>query len=164
MVGCILVVSIVRPYIFLAATPLAIIFIVMRKYFLRTGQQLKQLETEGKARQCEHSLHAVVRYVFAVGKGFPDALSVLTCGLLPGMKRPVRQVTDERSVLGPKTAEEQRMDKSTRKRKGYLRGSGRGGRSELCLSTIHYWSITSLNKADPFLFVSLQLRQEEISC
>lgn len=50
VVGCILVVSIVRPYIFLAATPLAIIFIVLRKYFLRTGQQLKQLETEGKAR------------------------------------------------------------------------------------------------------------------
>lgn len=148
-------VSIVRPYIFLAATPLAIIFIVMRKYFLRTGQQLKQLETEGKARQCEHSLHAVVRYVFAVVKGIPDALGVLACGLLPGTKRPVRQGNDGRSVLGPKTGEEQRMDESTRKRKGYLRGSGMGGRSELCLSTNHYWSITSLNKADAFLLVSL---------
>ncbi|TRY66382.1 hypothetical protein DNTS_003350 [Danionella cerebrum] len=49
VVGCILVVSIVRPYIFLVATPLAFVFIVMRKYFLRTGQQLKQLETEGKS-------------------------------------------------------------------------------------------------------------------
>lgn len=48
VLGCILVVSIMRPYIFLAATPLALIFIVMRKYFLRTGQQLKQMETEGR--------------------------------------------------------------------------------------------------------------------
>lgn len=48
VLGCILVVSIMRPYIFLAATPLAIVFIVMRKYFLRTGQQLKQMETEGE--------------------------------------------------------------------------------------------------------------------
>lgn len=48
VLGCILVVSIMRPYIVLAATPLAIVFIVMRKYFLRTGQQLKQMETEGE--------------------------------------------------------------------------------------------------------------------
>uniref|UniRef100_A0A8C1FBH1 CF transmembrane conductance regulator n=1 Tax=Cyprinus carpio carpio TaxID=630221 RepID=A0A8C1FBH1_CYPCA len=54
VVGCILVVSIVRPYIFLAATPLAIIFIVMRKYFLRTGQQLKQLETEARSPIFSH--------------------------------------------------------------------------------------------------------------
>lgn len=48
VVGCLLVVTILRPYIYLAATPLAIIFMLMRKYFLRTGQQLKQLETEGE--------------------------------------------------------------------------------------------------------------------
>ncbi|XP_026099245.1 cystic fibrosis transmembrane conductance regulator-like [Carassius auratus] len=54
VVGCILVVSIVRPYIFLAATPLAVIFIVMRKYFLRTGQQLKQLETEARSPIFSH--------------------------------------------------------------------------------------------------------------
>uniref|UniRef100_A0A8C2B1R1 Cystic fibrosis transmembrane conductance regulator n=1 Tax=Cyprinus carpio TaxID=7962 RepID=A0A8C2B1R1_CYPCA len=54
VVGCILVVSIVRPYIFLAATPLVIIFIVMRKYFLRTGQQLKQLETEARSPIFSH--------------------------------------------------------------------------------------------------------------
>ncbi|XP_073707112.1 cystic fibrosis transmembrane conductance regulator [Garra rufa] len=54
VVGCILVVSIVRPYIFLIATPLAIIFIVMRKYFLRTGQQLKQLETEARSPIFSH--------------------------------------------------------------------------------------------------------------
>ncbi|KAF4091560.1 hypothetical protein AMELA_G00038270 [Ameiurus melas] len=49
VLGCILVVSIMRPYIFLAATPLALVFIVMRKYFLRTGQQLKQMETEARS-------------------------------------------------------------------------------------------------------------------
>ena len=49
VVGCLLVVTILRPYIYLAATPLAIIFMLMRKYFLRTGQQLKQLETEGES-------------------------------------------------------------------------------------------------------------------
>jgi cystic fibrosis transmembrane conductance regulator len=37
-----------RPYIFIAAIPLAVIFVVLRKYFLRTGQQLKQLEAEGE--------------------------------------------------------------------------------------------------------------------
>nr|XP_055029295.1 cystic fibrosis transmembrane conductance regulator [Misgurnus anguillicaudatus] len=54
VLGCVLVVSIVRPYIFLVATPLAIIFIVMRKYFLRTGQQLKQLETEARSPVFSH--------------------------------------------------------------------------------------------------------------
>ncbi|XP_052008174.1 LOW QUALITY PROTEIN: cystic fibrosis transmembrane conductance regulator-like [Xyrauchen texanus] len=54
VVGCILVVSIVRPYIFLAATPLAIIFIGMRKYFLHTGQQLKQMETEARSPIFSH--------------------------------------------------------------------------------------------------------------
>lgn len=37
-----------RPYIFIAAIPLAIIFAILRKYFLRTGQQLKLLEAEGE--------------------------------------------------------------------------------------------------------------------
>ncbi|KAG9273217.1 cystic fibrosis transmembrane conductance regulator [Astyanax mexicanus] len=54
VIGCILVVSIMRPYIFLAATPLALIFIVMRKYFLRTGQQLKQMETEARSPIFSH--------------------------------------------------------------------------------------------------------------
>ncbi|XP_076848324.1 cystic fibrosis transmembrane conductance regulator [Brachyhypopomus gauderio] len=54
VVGCILVVSIMRPYIFLAATPLALIFVVLRKYFLRTGQQLKQMETEARSPIFSH--------------------------------------------------------------------------------------------------------------
>ncbi|KAF5907627.1 cystic fibrosis transmembrane conductance regulator, partial [Clarias magur] len=54
VMGCILVVSIMRPYIFLAATPLALVFIVMRKYFLRTGQQLKQMETEARSPIFSH--------------------------------------------------------------------------------------------------------------
>ncbi|MCJ8733339.1 hypothetical protein PDJAM_G00222240 [Pangasius djambal] len=54
VLGCILVVSIMRPYIFLAATPLAFVFIVMRKYFLRTGQQLKQMETEARSPIFSH--------------------------------------------------------------------------------------------------------------
>lgn len=37
-----------RPYIFIAAIPLAVIFVILRKYFLRTGQQLKLLEAEGE--------------------------------------------------------------------------------------------------------------------
>uniref|UniRef100_A0A3B4AJU2 Cystic fibrosis transmembrane conductance regulator n=1 Tax=Periophthalmus magnuspinnatus TaxID=409849 RepID=A0A3B4AJU2_9GOBI len=45
--GAIFTVSIIRPYIFIAAIPLAIIFVMLRKYFLRTGQQLKLLEAEG---------------------------------------------------------------------------------------------------------------------
>lgn len=46
--GAIFTVSIMRPYIFIAAIPLAIIFAILRKYFLRTGQQLKLLEAEGE--------------------------------------------------------------------------------------------------------------------
>ena len=46
--GAIFTVSIIRPYIFIAAIPLAAIFVVLRKYFLRTGQQLKLLEAEGE--------------------------------------------------------------------------------------------------------------------
>lgn len=46
--GAIFTVSIMRPYIFIAAIPLAIIFVILRKYFLRTGQQLKLLEAEGE--------------------------------------------------------------------------------------------------------------------
>uniref|UniRef100_A0A4W5R1D5 Cystic fibrosis transmembrane conductance regulator n=1 Tax=Hucho hucho TaxID=62062 RepID=A0A4W5R1D5_9TELE len=48
VLGAIFTVSIMRPYIFIAAIPLAVIFVVLRKYFLRTGQQLKQLEAEGE--------------------------------------------------------------------------------------------------------------------
>ncbi|MEQ2226837.1 hypothetical protein ILYODFUR_031447, partial [Ilyodon furcidens] len=46
VIGCIFTVSIMRPYIFISAIPLAVVFVVIRKYFLRTGQQLKQLEAE----------------------------------------------------------------------------------------------------------------------
>lgn len=49
--GAIFTVSIMRPYIFIAAIPLAIIFVLLRKYFLRTGQQLKLLEAEGEIEQ-----------------------------------------------------------------------------------------------------------------
>ncbi|KAG7247212.1 hypothetical protein CRUP_008796, partial [Coryphaenoides rupestris] len=44
VLGAIFTVSIMRPYIFIAAIPLGAIFIFLRKYFLRTGQQLKLLE------------------------------------------------------------------------------------------------------------------------
>ncbi|XP_041965482.1 cystic fibrosis transmembrane conductance regulator [Alosa sapidissima] len=54
VIGCLLVVTILRPYIYLAATPLAIVFMLMRKYFLRTGQQLKQLETEARSPIFSH--------------------------------------------------------------------------------------------------------------
>ncbi|XP_048873065.1 cystic fibrosis transmembrane conductance regulator isoform X1 [Brienomyrus brachyistius] len=54
VLGAISVVSIIRPYIFIAAIPLAVIFILMRKYFLRTGQQLKQLEAEARSPIFSH--------------------------------------------------------------------------------------------------------------
>lgn len=47
--GAIFTVSIMRPYIFIAAIPLAVTFVILRKYFLRTGQQLKLLEAEGES-------------------------------------------------------------------------------------------------------------------
>lgn len=52
--GAIFTVSIIRPYIFIAAIPLAVIFVVLRKYFLRTGQQLKLLEAEARSPIFSH--------------------------------------------------------------------------------------------------------------
>uniref|UniRef100_A0A8C5END5 Cystic fibrosis transmembrane conductance regulator n=1 Tax=Gouania willdenowi TaxID=441366 RepID=A0A8C5END5_GOUWI len=52
--GAIFTVSIIRPYIFIAAIPLALIFVVLRKYFLRTGQQLKLLEAEARSPIFSH--------------------------------------------------------------------------------------------------------------
>uniref|UniRef100_A0A8C7L967 Cystic fibrosis transmembrane conductance regulator n=1 Tax=Oncorhynchus kisutch TaxID=8019 RepID=A0A8C7L967_ONCKI len=54
VLGAIFTVSIMRPYIFIAAIPLAVIFVVLRKYFLRTGQQLKQLEAEARSPIFSH--------------------------------------------------------------------------------------------------------------
>ncbi|KAK5901716.1 hypothetical protein CesoFtcFv8_007047 [Champsocephalus esox] len=52
--GAIFTVSIIRPYIFIAAIPLAVIFVMLRKYFLRTGQQLKLLEAEARSPIFSH--------------------------------------------------------------------------------------------------------------
>uniref|UniRef100_A0A8C9YSD7 Cystic fibrosis transmembrane conductance regulator n=1 Tax=Sander lucioperca TaxID=283035 RepID=A0A8C9YSD7_SANLU len=52
--GAIFTVSIIRPYIFIAAIPLAVIFVILRKYFLRTGQQLKLLEAEARSPIFSH--------------------------------------------------------------------------------------------------------------
>ncbi|XP_061107055.1 cystic fibrosis transmembrane conductance regulator isoform X2 [Conger conger] len=54
VLGAIFVVSIMRPYIFLAAIPLAVTFVLLRKYFLRTAQQLKQLEAEARSPIFSH--------------------------------------------------------------------------------------------------------------
>uniref|UniRef100_A0A3P8X0T2 Cystic fibrosis transmembrane conductance regulator n=1 Tax=Cynoglossus semilaevis TaxID=244447 RepID=A0A3P8X0T2_CYNSE len=54
VLGAIFTVSIMRPYIFIAAIPLAVIFVVLRKYFLRTGQQLKLLEAEARSPIFSH--------------------------------------------------------------------------------------------------------------
>uniref|UniRef100_A0A4W5PZS5 Cystic fibrosis transmembrane conductance regulator n=1 Tax=Hucho hucho TaxID=62062 RepID=A0A4W5PZS5_9TELE len=54
VLGAIFTVSIMRPYIFIAAIPLAVIFVVLRKYFLCTGQQLKQLEAEARSPIFSH--------------------------------------------------------------------------------------------------------------
>uniref|UniRef100_A0AAQ5YM07 Cystic fibrosis transmembrane conductance regulator n=1 Tax=Amphiprion ocellaris TaxID=80972 RepID=A0AAQ5YM07_AMPOC len=54
VMGAIFTVSIMRPYIFIAAIPLAVIFVVLRKYFLRTGQQLKLLEAEARSPIFSH--------------------------------------------------------------------------------------------------------------
>ncbi|XP_056137183.1 cystic fibrosis transmembrane conductance regulator [Lampris incognitus] len=54
VLGAIFTVSIMRPYIFIAAIPLAVIFVALRKYFLRTGQQLKKLEAEARSPIFSH--------------------------------------------------------------------------------------------------------------
>ncbi|XP_013371415.1 PREDICTED: cystic fibrosis transmembrane conductance regulator isoform X2 [Chinchilla lanigera] len=48
VIGAVTVVSVLQPYIFLATVPVIAAFIMLRAYFLRTSQQLKQLESEGE--------------------------------------------------------------------------------------------------------------------
>ncbi|XP_007892786.1 cystic fibrosis transmembrane conductance regulator isoform X1 [Callorhinchus milii] len=54
VVGAIGVVSVLQPYTLLAAIPVAVIFIMLRAYFLRTSQQLKQLESEARSPIFSH--------------------------------------------------------------------------------------------------------------
>ncbi|CAL8319290.1 unnamed protein product [Gadus morhua 'NCC'] len=54
VLGAIFTVSIIRPYIFIAVIPLGAIFVFLRKYFLRTGQQLKLLEAEARSPIFSH--------------------------------------------------------------------------------------------------------------
>ncbi|GCB68085.1 hypothetical protein scyTo_0005246, partial [Scyliorhinus torazame] len=54
VVGAICVVSALQPYTLLAAIPVAVIFIMLRAYFLRTSQQLKQLESEARSPIFSH--------------------------------------------------------------------------------------------------------------
>ncbi|KAH0616581.1 hypothetical protein JD844_027795 [Phrynosoma platyrhinos] len=49
VIGAILVVSAVEPYIFLASVPVIAAFVMLRSYFLHTSQQLKQLESEARS-------------------------------------------------------------------------------------------------------------------
>ncbi|TKC43869.1 hypothetical protein EI555_006070 [Monodon monoceros] len=49
VIGAVVVVSVLQPYIFLATVPVIAAFILLRAYFLCTSQQLKQLESEGRS-------------------------------------------------------------------------------------------------------------------
>ncbi|XP_027621726.1 cystic fibrosis transmembrane conductance regulator [Tupaia chinensis] len=49
VIGTITVVSVLKPYIFLATVPVIVAFVALRAYFLHTSQQLKQLESEGRS-------------------------------------------------------------------------------------------------------------------
>ncbi|KAM5255990.1 cystic fibrosis transmembrane conductance regulator [Ctenodactylus gundi] len=49
VIGAVTVVSVLKPYIFLATVPVIAAFIMLRGYFLHTSQQLKQLESEGRS-------------------------------------------------------------------------------------------------------------------
>ncbi|KAK9399564.1 cystic fibrosis transmembrane conductance regulator [Crotalus adamanteus] len=49
VIGAIVVVSFIQPYIFLASVPVIGAFVMLRAYFLHTSQQLKQLESEARS-------------------------------------------------------------------------------------------------------------------
>ncbi|ETE70047.1 Cystic fibrosis transmembrane conductance regulator, partial [Ophiophagus hannah] len=51
VIGAIVVVSFIQPYIFLASVPVIGAFVMLRAYFLHTSQQLKQLESEGNGER-----------------------------------------------------------------------------------------------------------------
>ncbi|KAJ8395688.1 hypothetical protein AAFF_G00029250 [Aldrovandia affinis] len=94
VLGAIFVVSIMRPYIFLAAIPLSVIFVVLRKYFLRTGQQLKQLEAEARSPIFSHLILSLrgLWTIRAFGRQayfetlFHKALNTHTANWFPGDK------------------------------------------------------------------------------
>ncbi|RXM30147.1 Cystic fibrosis transmembrane conductance regulator [Acipenser ruthenus] len=54
VLGAMLVVSVMEPYVFLAAIPVIVAFVMLRAYFLRTSQQLKQLESEARSPIFSH--------------------------------------------------------------------------------------------------------------
>lgn len=66
-----------RPYIFIAAIPLAIIFVILRKYFLRTGQQLKLLEAEGEGAEKGEELICSVGFVVSDNSSVQTAESLV---------------------------------------------------------------------------------------
>uniref|UniRef100_A0A8C6X7F7 Cystic fibrosis transmembrane conductance regulator n=1 Tax=Naja naja TaxID=35670 RepID=A0A8C6X7F7_NAJNA len=49
VIGAIVVVSFIQPYIFLASVPVIGAFVMLRAYFMHTSQQLKQLESEARS-------------------------------------------------------------------------------------------------------------------
>ncbi|ERE87631.1 cystic fibrosis transmembrane conductance regulator [Cricetulus griseus] len=59
VIGAIIVVSVLQPYIFLATVPGLVVFILLRAYFLHTSQQLKQLESEGRSPIFTHLVTSV---------------------------------------------------------------------------------------------------------
>lgn len=73
-----------RPYIFIAAIPLGVIFVILRKYFLRTGQQLKLLEAEGRSGgkiwwQCIQTYG--IKYLYGVQTEYFDQIIAISVTL-----------------------------------------------------------------------------------
>nr|XP_023400429.1 cystic fibrosis transmembrane conductance regulator [Loxodonta africana] len=59
VIGAVVVVSVLQPYIFLATVPVIAAFIILRAYFLHTSQQLKQLESEARSPIFTHLVTSV---------------------------------------------------------------------------------------------------------
>lgn len=64
VIGAVVVVSVLQPYIFLATVPVIAAFILLRTYFLCTSQQLKQLESEGMMQPVQRSPGKISQELF----------------------------------------------------------------------------------------------------
>lgn len=71
VIGAVAVVSVLQPYIFLATVPVIAAFIILRAYFLHTSQQLKQLESEGRALQGQPLPWEIPTRLFVFSTCFP---------------------------------------------------------------------------------------------
>ena len=55
MIGIVIVSCVINPWVVLAAVPLAVIFVLLRSFYLRTSRDVKRIEGAGEPHRCASS-------------------------------------------------------------------------------------------------------------